>query len=179
MQFRAKPRPNIIDVANYFLLKEEMTHKKLQLLCYYAEAWSEAILDAPICENNEFQAWVHGPVNLRLWEKFEEYGWNTLEVIAPDQTIDELKGKFTENQLDLLENVWYTYGELTSNALEILVHQEIPWQEQRLGLNPFALCSNIISINTMKTYYRSIANDQIQEAKIRQTEKMPKTNQGH
>lgn len=27
---------NIFDVANWFLSKEEMTHKKLQKLCYYA-----------------------------------------------------------------------------------------------------------------------------------------------
>lgn len=28
---------------------------------------SETLLDVPICRNNEFQAWVHGPVNLKLW----------------------------------------------------------------------------------------------------------------
>ena len=29
---------NIQDVAYWFLLKQSMTHKKLQKLCYYAEA---------------------------------------------------------------------------------------------------------------------------------------------
>lgn len=163
MQFRSIKQVNadIVDVAAWFLLKESMTHKKIQKICYYAEAWSEALLDAPICQNNEFQAWVHGPVNLKLWDKFKEYGWNTIELIDADQTMDELKDKFTEAQLELLENVWYTYGELTANDLEIQTHQETPWLEQRVGLNPFAPCSNIISVDTMKAYYRSISNEQI------------------
>lgn len=63
---------DITDVANWFLLKEDMSHKKIQKLCYYAEAWSETLLDAPICRNNEFQAWVHGPVNLKLWNLYKD-----------------------------------------------------------------------------------------------------------
>ena len=35
---------DITDVANWFLLKEDMSHKKIQKLCYYAEAWSETCL---------------------------------------------------------------------------------------------------------------------------------------
>ena len=33
----------IFDVANYFRSKEEMTHKKLQKLVYYAYAWYIAL----------------------------------------------------------------------------------------------------------------------------------------
>ena len=39
MEFRIKSQPTILDVAAWFLLKEDMTHKKIQKLCYYAEAW--------------------------------------------------------------------------------------------------------------------------------------------
>lgn len=154
-------KADIIDVAAWFLLKESMTHKKIQKICYYAEAWSETLLNAPICKNNEFQAWVHGPVNLKLWDKFKEYGWNTIELIDSDQTLEELDGKFSEVQLELLEDVWYTYGELTANDLEKQTHKETPWLEQRVGLNPFASCSNVISVETMKEYYRSVANEGI------------------
>ena len=70
-------------------------------------------------KNNEFQAWVHGPVNLKLWDKFKEYGWNTIELIDADQTLEELNEKFSEVQLEFLEDVWFTYGELSANDLEI------------------------------------------------------------
>ncbi len=32
------PRYSVYDIANWFLLKQEMTHKKLQKLCYYSQA---------------------------------------------------------------------------------------------------------------------------------------------
>lgn len=31
---------DLCEVAEWFLRKEPMTHKKLQKLCYYAQAWS-------------------------------------------------------------------------------------------------------------------------------------------
>ena len=33
------------DVAEYFLTKEKMSNKKLQKLCYYAQAWHYAFYD--------------------------------------------------------------------------------------------------------------------------------------
>ena len=30
---------SVFEIANWFLLKESMSHKKLQKLCYYAQAW--------------------------------------------------------------------------------------------------------------------------------------------
>ena len=36
-------RYSVFDIANWFLLKEEMTQKKLQKLCYYAQAWCYAL----------------------------------------------------------------------------------------------------------------------------------------
>ncbi len=35
---------NIFDVADWFLSKEAMPHKKLQKLCYYYKAWGLALL---------------------------------------------------------------------------------------------------------------------------------------
>lgn len=153
MKLRAKPRPNIIDVANYFLLKEEMTHKKLQLLCYYAEAWSEAILDAPICESNEFQAWVHGPVNVDLWNHMTPYGWDITEISAIE-TPEEIKDKFDADQLDILNQVWVVYGSYGADELEGKTHHEKPWMEQREGLSIFENCWKQISVQTMKEFYR-------------------------
>lgn len=34
---------SVFDVANWFLAHETMMHKKLQKLCYYAQAWFYAL----------------------------------------------------------------------------------------------------------------------------------------
>lgn len=69
---------SIFDVANWFLQKEEMTPKKLQKLCYYAQAWSLALKDSAIMDGVQFEAWVHGPVNYELWQKCKGFGWNNV-----------------------------------------------------------------------------------------------------
>ena len=56
----------IFDIANWFLSKEGMTHKKLQKLCYYAQAWYLALYKNKLIDGY-FEAWVHGPVNSSLY----------------------------------------------------------------------------------------------------------------
>ena len=40
-----KQMTTIYEVAKYFLSLDDMTHKKLQKLCYYAQAWFLALYD--------------------------------------------------------------------------------------------------------------------------------------
>jgi uncharacterized phage-associated protein len=151
---------NIQDVAYWFLLKQSMTHKKLQKLCYYAEAWSETLLDAPICNDNNFEAWVHGPVNRTLYHELKQYGWNSVSLINPNKQRETLDKKFTDDQIELLESVWNTYGRYSADQLEAQTHREKPWVEQRKGIGKFEICNNVISVDTMKEYYGALADDQ-------------------
>ena len=64
---------NIFDLAHAFLSIESMTHKKLQKLCYYAKAWYLAIYDSNLIEE-QFEAWVHGAVQPRLYQEYKAYG---------------------------------------------------------------------------------------------------------
>ena len=61
-----------------------------------------------------------------------------------------------KNDIDLLEDVWKTYGDKTGNALEALTHRELPWIEARRGYAENERCTVVISPETMKTYYKSI-----------------------
>lgn len=152
---------DIGDVADWFLLKENMSNKKIQKLCYYAQAWSLAKLDTDISKNCTFEAWVHGPVNMKLYKKFKSFGWRSLKIIESDieMVTDKVNSIFCEEQKEVLEAVWDTYGMLSADELESLTHEEAPWKEQRKGLNPFENSRNEISVETMKSYYRSIALD--------------------
>ena len=138
----------VFDVANWFLNREPMTHKKLQKLCYYAQAWSLALKDKPIM-NTSFEAWVHGPVSRELYNHYSGSGMLDLKPEA-------FPKKFTTSELEILESVWETYGEYTGNTLEVLTHNEPPWRNARRNCGPTDRCSNTIGWDDMKSYYRSI-----------------------
>lgn len=139
---------SIFDVADWFLCKEKMTHKKLQKLCYYAQAWSYAIQPEPLT-NAVFEAWVHGPVCRELYDKYRGYGFDYLPSPDHTPTLDPA----TE---DFLGSVWETYGDKTANALEALSHSEPPWQKARFGLPPDEPSDVRIEPDDMRKYYRSI-----------------------
>ena len=139
---------SIFDVACWFLSKQQMTHKKLQKLCYYAQAWSYAICPEPI-SNAVFEAWVHGPVCRQLYDKYKDYGFSYIPQC-------EVPPVFSPDESSFLEDVWETYGGMSANSLEALTHNEAPWQKARSGLAPDVLTSRIISPEDMRDYYRSI-----------------------
>lgn len=142
-------RYSIFDVANWFLSKGEMTQKKMQKLCYYAQAWCYALKGYRL-EDTDYQAWVHGPVSPVLWERFKSFGYDTIRISGP------VHSNFTPEDLALLEDVWDTYGKNSGNALEALTHRELPWIEARRGYEPDESCTVVISPLTMASYYKSI-----------------------
>lgn len=150
-------KADIKDVADWFLLKKNMSNKKIQKLCYYAEAWSLALLDQDIAQNSDFEAWVHGPVSRVLYKEFKEFGWRELTITNPKTVKERLDTLFTREQIEVLESVWDTYGEYGADQLEALTHSEEPWLEQRMGLEKFQSSTRQISKETMKRYYKSIA----------------------
>lgn len=143
----------VFDVAAWFLNKENMTHKRLQKLCYYAFAWDFAIRDGNLIKNCEFEAWVHGPVNDDLYQQLKGNGMKEL-------TVSNLPNTFTVitdvDDVEFLESVWETYGSYGANALEVMTHRELPWKKARAGCDAFDRCNNVISIDDMAEYYRSI-----------------------
>ena len=64
---------DIYDVANYFLSKESMPLKKLQILCYYYKAWGLALYDKDFLPGEDFEAGVDGPANRKLREKYSDH----------------------------------------------------------------------------------------------------------
>ena len=126
-------RYSVFEIANWFLLKEEMTQKKLQKLCYYAQAWCYALKGYRL-EDTDFQAFGYDPIRIK----------------------GHVNINLQEEDRRLLEDVWDTYGENTGNALEALTHRELPWLEARKGYEPDERCTVVISPNTMASYYKSI-----------------------
>lgn len=141
---------SIYEIADWFLKKADMTHKKIQKLCYYAQAWGYALKGYRLIDS-DFQAWTHGPVSPALWEKFKSFRFDTISLKNKNLVI-----KIDPEDESLLENVWETYGDRTGNALEALSHREMPWIEARKGYAEGERCNIVISPENMKDYYRSI-----------------------
>lgn len=138
------------DVANWFLARaaedeRELTHLKLQKLVYYAQAWVLTLTGDPIFQE-DFQAWAHGPVLPSLWKKYQGAGFAPL----PKANCSH---KFTSAVEDILEDVYQHYGEFTAKRLEKMTHEEAPWKNARMGLEPYAQSNEKISKIAIKAYY--------------------------
>ncbi len=69
-------------IADYFIgLSNEtgslITNLKLQKLVYYAQAWSLALNNKELFPE-DFEAWVHGPVLVKLYNKYRSNKWNPI-----------------------------------------------------------------------------------------------------
>lgn len=146
---------SISDIADWFISKEPMTNKKLQKLCYYAQAWHCALHNGKPLVNDRFEAWVHGPVCPNLYHQYKDYGWE--EISKPSRKVDKIG--FTKEEIDFLESVWMTYGDMSGHELESLTHTEPPWKKQRRGLEPWQLSNAEINQRDMAKYYLSIYED--------------------
>lgn len=139
---------SVFDVSNAFLTFESMTHKKLQKLCYYAQAWYLALNNDRLF-NNEFEAWVHGPVCSELYNKYRGFGWDEI------QKVEIYPKSITQNEdaLELIYEIHRIYGGLSGDELEDLTHSELPWQEAREDLKPWRASNNTLNENTMAEFY--------------------------
>lgn len=142
---------SIEQVSDWFLWKESMTPKKLQKLCYYAEAWSQALYNEDLINDTEFEAWAHGPVSPILYRSYNDFGWN--EIPKNDGSNIEIQESKVN---DLLEAVWATYGDKSANELEALTHIEMPWKIARGDLSEGDRSNAKIDKKIMRHFYRSI-----------------------
>ncbi len=145
---------NSTDVANWFTCNidrdagDSITHLKLQKLMYYAQAWSLAILNKPIFED-DFEAWAHGPVLPRIYEIYKEYGYTALPTCDCENNI-------TDEFEEILLEVKRVYGEKSAKSLEDLTHQESPWINARGGRAPEEKCNEIITKDSMMSFYSEL-----------------------
>jgi uncharacterized phage-associated protein len=143
-----KNKPNAHDVAAFILQqKGEMTAMKLQKLVYYSQAWSLVWDEEPLFDE-EIQAWANGPVVPALYSRhqglFKLREWNG----TPE--------KLTETQRETILKVLEFYGDMPSQTLSSLTHQEDPWLKAREGLGIGERGNRVISLSDMAEYYSSL-----------------------
>jgi uncharacterized phage-associated protein len=147
------------DVINWYLAKEAMTPKKLQKVLYYAYAWyltlqNESADDlSDVLFDEEFEAWVHGPVIRTVYDDFRGKGFNAIEKYTGEVP------SFDEDTEDILQQVWDVYGNYNGNELESITHQESPWINARKGYQPLDRCNVALSDQDMFYCYAERLED--------------------
>jgi len=125
-----------------------LTNLKLQKLLYYSQAWHLALKGKELFEE-DFQAWVHGPVLPSQYQRFKNFEWRPI--------LEEISRPKLESQLDqYLNEVVDVFGCETAVSLELMTHQEPPWKEARNGMAPDQLSTAIILKDSMKRFYQSL-----------------------
>ena len=130
---------------------------KLHKLLYYVEAWHLVFFNKKLFDD-DFEAWVHGPVCRRVFARFKEKNKTMYsEILQNDLDIVKKNDIPNFNQVDShIENVLETYGDFSGPQLEMLTHREDPWIRARGDLAPSQPCNEIISKESMKSYYSSL-----------------------
>lgn len=142
------------DVAEYILAfanetGESVTNLKLQKMLYYAQAWHLANFSRPLFDE-DFEAWVHGPVLPSLYHQFKQSGYAP---IVTGLREEDISTKFDDQTLNFLREVIRVYLPHGGYELELMTHKEDPWVQARRGCEPDQYCSEVISKESMRAYY--------------------------
>lgn len=136
------------DVAKYFLTLSEpdegdfVTPLKLQKLCYYAQGAALAIFGRPLFAE-EILAWAHGPVVRSVFDAYREHGSAAIP-IPVDFTAEDV---LTDEERELLDEVWNVYGQFSAWKLRNMTHEEPPWAN--------AARDAVITHDALRAYFRT------------------------
>lgn len=123
---------------------------KLQKLMYYAQAWSLVFYGTPIFQE-EFEAWVHGPVVPVLFRRFREYKWKPISENVSPKDVPIVRTH--------IDKILVGYGRFSANELERLSHSESPWKDARGALPPDEPSRTIITKTSMRRFYTRLHNE--------------------
>jgi uncharacterized phage-associated protein len=139
-----------ITVADFLLCEsrergEILTNLKLQKLIYYAQAWYLVLKKCPLFEE-DFEAWVHGPVLPSQYFRFSRYSWHP---ITDELSKPQIKAAIDSHLCEVVD----VFGSETAVALELMTHREGPWIKARGDLAPDVPSRNPISKASMSEFY--------------------------
>lgn len=116
---------------------ENVSNKKLQKLSYYIYSWYLTIFGVKITDAN-FEAWEHGPVCRRLYNKYKKFGWSVIPKYEGFVLADDEKIMF-------IQSIIAIYGGFSADELEEMTHLERPWINARLKMEEQKMSDTFIS----------------------------------
>lgn len=164
---------NATELAPYVIAYNDefgdlITNKKLQKLLYYIAAWGLVYFEDGIVDD-DFVAWVHGPVCVAVYNEYRSFGYSPLKIDYNGQSASEYLNVFCDShktvpnfaeKIDLINEVLRKYIPYSSLQLELLSHSEGPWKEARQGLMPIDKGNTVINKNAIKKFYKELIDAQ-------------------
>lgn len=154
--------PTYQEVADYFLAVADnggdyISNLKVQKLTYYAQAWHLALHGQPIFQE-DFQAWIHGPVLPELYEAFKTFGSKPINSMEGkgEGVLENFRNQYGNDFAEFMEEVTREYFPKTAYELEELTHNEDPWKMARLGLAEDCPSTAVITKESMRNYYQNL-----------------------
>lgn len=146
---------SVFDVAKYVIRSiHPITTMKMQKLVYYCQAWSLAWDEVPLFPE-DFEAWANGPVCPPLFDKHRG-----IYRLDSDFLKDMPDCQFTESERETMDIVLDCYGDKSPEWLGELTHMEPPWKMAR-GSTPLGEpCYNVITKESMMSYYGGLVQDE-------------------
>lgn len=147
-------------VCDYVILMcdsagERLNLLKLQKLLYYVQAWSLAFENKTLFDG-KFQAWIHGPVNREIYDRFKD-----AKSLYSTVTEEDIRDGFdpdvhmTPSERLHVQNVLEVYAPLSDSELESQTHIEEPWIIARGKCRPTQRCETELDEGLMGIFYRA------------------------
>ena len=148
---------SINNIADYIILKAKsedgaasLINLKLQKLLYYVQAWSYGINTTKMFDG-DFEAWIHGPVNRTIYDRFSSTKSLYSEINIEDCLNKQVK--LSDEDAEFVDFILENYLKYSGAELERLSHNERPWIETRGSLDVNERCNKVIPAELMKAYY--------------------------
>jgi uncharacterized phage-associated protein len=149
---------DINDVCDYVIVKlceggVPLNLLKLHKILYYTQAWSLAF-DRGRLFNEEFQAWVHGPVSRQIYDRFRDTKNLYSPVWQQDAPFYNPYG-LTDAERAHIDAVLEVYAPYTGDQLEEMTHRELPWMQARGSVPAFERSEATIDDGLMRDFYKA------------------------
>ena len=149
----------IQQISDYVIFKSkfegnsDLSNLKLQKLLYYIQAWHLAFNEGQPLFKENFEAWIHGPVNREIYNLYKDTKYLYSEMGLEDMQEPNIDAILSNDIKNHVNNILDSYAKFTATELEIMTHQETPWLEARSGVPTNERCNNEIKNDTMHRYY--------------------------
>ena len=141
---------NVIQVANRIVplsspeVGDVISNLKLQKLLYYVQGFHLAMYDKPLFDEDIY-AWQYGPVVQEAYHHFKEYGSKQIEI--NDEDFKKYYVELSDNEKELIFDVWNNYGQYSGYRLMMFTHDEPPYKTTKIN--------HVISHDKLKAYFKT------------------------
>jgi uncharacterized phage-associated protein len=128
----------------------DLTHLKLQKLLYYAQGWALVKLGKPLFSNKIF-AWQHGPVVVDAYHELKNFKSEVIDLEKFNKATNSPATILDDEVINLLTQVYDTYGIYNAWGLREMTHEEDPWKDN--------YPNGEITTDTLLTYFKRVDDE--------------------